>query len=207
MILPGSQTPSDKYLLKNLTFVVRISTRVATSPFQLNSLRGQGEDQQLKSQEGHCFFGLEKSSGVPKVTKMPTFSTSTSTVLKCDTAENKRFQAECLHCSGPHYVYRCKQFRALSFSEKCKQIKRLGLRRLCLNPGHIALKCASGLKCRKANCESITHNTILHLPDASGRSQKPVDGKDAASSILAKNDNTKSDVKVKSLAAYSNIQD
>ena len=34
MILPGSLIPSDKYFLKNLTFVVRISTRVATSPFQ-----------------------------------------------------------------------------------------------------------------------------------------------------------------------------
>ena len=49
MILPGSLIPSDKYFLKNLTFVVRISTRVVTSPFQSNFLRGQGEDQQLKS--------------------------------------------------------------------------------------------------------------------------------------------------------------
>ena len=38
MILLGSLIPSDKYFLKNLTFVVRISTRVATSPFQSNSL-------------------------------------------------------------------------------------------------------------------------------------------------------------------------
>ena len=48
MIIPGLFIPSDKYFLKNLTFVVRISTRVAASPFQSNSLRGQGEDQQLK---------------------------------------------------------------------------------------------------------------------------------------------------------------
>ena len=50
MILPESLIPSDKYFLKNLTFKVCISTRVATSPFQSNSLRGQGEDQQLKKQ-------------------------------------------------------------------------------------------------------------------------------------------------------------
>ena len=50
MILPGSLIPSDKYFLKNLTFVVRISTRVATSPFQSNSLRGQGEEQTTKEQ-------------------------------------------------------------------------------------------------------------------------------------------------------------
>ena len=50
MILPGSLIPSDKYFLKNLTFVVRISTRVATSPFQSNSLRGQGEEQTTKKQ-------------------------------------------------------------------------------------------------------------------------------------------------------------
>ena len=43
---------------------------------------------------------------------------------------------------------------------------------------------------------------MLHPPEASGRSQKPVDKKDAASSILAVNENTTADVKVKSLAAY-----
>ena len=66
MILPGSLIPSDKYFLKNLTFVVRISTRVATSPFQSNSLRGQGEEQTTKEQrpswptgrEGRCSFAL-----------------------------------------------------------------------------------------------------------------------------------------------------
>ena len=50
MILPRSLIPSDKYFLKNLTFVVRISTRVATSPFQSNSLRGLGEEQTTKKQ-------------------------------------------------------------------------------------------------------------------------------------------------------------
>ena len=50
MILPGSLIPSDKYFLKNLTVVVRISTRVATSPFQSNSLRDQGEEQTTKKQ-------------------------------------------------------------------------------------------------------------------------------------------------------------
>ena len=39
-------------------------------------------------------------------------------------------------------------FGLLAFSEKCEQVKRLGLCRLCLNPGLIASKCASGLKCR-----------------------------------------------------------
>ena len=44
---------------------------------------------------------------------------------------------------------------------------------------------------------------MLHPLDASGRSQKPEEGKDVASSILAENDNTTADVKAKSLAAYS----
>ena len=48
--MPGSLIASDKYFLKNLTFVVRISTRVATSPFQLNSLRDQSEEQTTKKQ-------------------------------------------------------------------------------------------------------------------------------------------------------------
>ena len=51
MILSGSLIPADKYFLKNLTFVVRITARVSTSPFQSNSLRGQGEEQQLKSND------------------------------------------------------------------------------------------------------------------------------------------------------------
>ena len=54
-ILPGSLIPSHKYFLKNLTFVVRISTRVATSPFQSNSLQ---EEVVMTSrpvgQEGRC---------------------------------------------------------------------------------------------------------------------------------------------------------
>ena len=43
--------------------MVRISTRVATSPFQSNSLRGQGEDIIITSclvgQEGHCFLVID----------------------------------------------------------------------------------------------------------------------------------------------------
>ena len=50
MTLSGSLIPSDKYFVKNFPFVVRISTRVATSPFQSNSLRGQGEEQTTKKQ-------------------------------------------------------------------------------------------------------------------------------------------------------------
>ena len=56
-ILPGSLIPSDKYFLKNLTFVV-VSTRVATSPFQSNSLRGQGEEQTSKKQRPSWPTGL-----------------------------------------------------------------------------------------------------------------------------------------------------
>ena len=48
-ITSGTLIPSHKYFLKNLTFVVRISTRVATPSIPVKRLRGQGEDQQLKS--------------------------------------------------------------------------------------------------------------------------------------------------------------
>ena len=59
MILPGSLIPSNKYFLKNLTFVVRISTRVATSPFQSNSLRRHDFREVVMTsrpvgQEGRC---------------------------------------------------------------------------------------------------------------------------------------------------------
>ena len=131
---------------------VEASLRIMGEFGRLPSFRDLTEFTEALAKVANLVFGLklfslvgsEKSSGVPKKTKMSTFSTSTSTVLKSDTAENKRFQAKCLHCSGLHYVYRCKQFWALSFAEKCEQVKRLGLCRLCLNPGHIASKCASG---------------------------------------------------------------
>ena len=61
MILPGSLILWDKYFFKNLTFVVRISTRVATSPSQSNSLRGQDEEQQLKKQ-CHCLLKTSKKT-------------------------------------------------------------------------------------------------------------------------------------------------
>ena len=43
MILPGSPIPSDKYILRNLTFVVRIHSCVYVIAL-VKSFRDQGED-------------------------------------------------------------------------------------------------------------------------------------------------------------------
>ena len=49
MILPGSLIPSDKYFLKNLTFVVR-NPLVWLRQHSSQTLRGQGEEQTTKKQ-------------------------------------------------------------------------------------------------------------------------------------------------------------
>ena len=49
MILPGSLIPSDKYFLKNLTFVVR-NPLVWLRHHSSQTLRGQGEEQTTKKQ-------------------------------------------------------------------------------------------------------------------------------------------------------------
>ena len=49
MILPGSLIPSDKYFLKNLTFVVG-NPLVWLRHHSSQTLRGQGEEQTTKKQ-------------------------------------------------------------------------------------------------------------------------------------------------------------
>ena len=105
-----------------------VSLRITEEFDPLPSFRDLTEFTEAQAKVANSVFGLklfssggsEKFSAVPKKTKMSTFSTSTSTVLKSDTAESKRFQAKCLHCCGPHYVFKCKQFRALSFFRKMR---------------------------------------------------------------------------------------
>ena len=60
----------------------------------------------------------QKSSSFSKKTKTLTFSTGTFTILKPSMAEILRFHAKCLHCSRPHFICNCRQYRVLSYSEK-----------------------------------------------------------------------------------------
>ena len=87
MILSGSLIPSDKYFLKNFTFVVR-NPLVWLRHHSSQTLRGQGEEQRLKSnvqqeevvmtfrpvgQEGHCFLVVALHPGhVKSLTGMVT---------------------------------------------------------------------------------------------------------------------------------------
>ena len=69
---------------------------------------------------------------------------------------------KCLHCAKSHYIYRCPQFRSLGYSKKRDVGKKHSLCWVCLNPGHFAVSCTSGLQRKKQRCGSSLHNTTLH---------------------------------------------
>ena len=72
--------------------------------------------------------------------------------------------------------------------------KRHGLCRICLNTGHFAAECTSGLRCRKGSCgTSLLHDTTLHPPDNVGRKDHDVSSNDVDASMIEPNtlsDNT-----------------
>ena len=72
---------------------------------------------------------------------------------------------KCLHCAKSHYIYHCPQFRSLAYAKKRDVVKKHSLCWVCLNPGHFAATCTSGLQCKKQRCGSSSHNTSLHPPE------------------------------------------
>ena len=106
----------------------------------------------------------------------------------------------CQYCSGSHFIYQCRNFRSLTYLEKCDVVNRLSLCKLCLNPGHQTLKCSSGLICKKRACGSKMHNTTLHPPVSSKK--KNESPRNVASSPEARNSAGEASC-VKSLATSS----
>ena len=133
---------------KDLALFVEEQTRISNSAFGLK-LFAQSSTKVDQSKN-------VTKSGNLKGTKSSTFNTLTT--------EKKAGPKKCLHCAEPHYIYQCKRFLLLSYSEKCEVVKKHGLCRICLNTVHFAVKCTSGLRCRKGSCGSLLHNTTLHPP-------------------------------------------
>ena len=153
---------------KDLALFVEEQTRISNSVFGLK-LFAQSSTKVDQSKN-------VTKSGNLKGTKSSTFNTLTT--------EKKAAPKKCLHCAEPHYIYQCKRFRLLSYSEKCEVVKKHGLCRICLNTGHFAAKCTSGLRCRKGSCGSLLHNTTLHPPDNVGRKDQDVPSSDADASTI-----------------------
>ena len=42
-------------------------------------------------------------------------------------------------------------------------MQKQGFCKLCLHSGHFATRCTLGLKCKKKDCKSKVHNTLLHF--------------------------------------------
>ena len=76
--------------------------------------------------------------------------------------EEKSPNKKCLHCSELHYIYQCKLFRSLDYQKRCELVRKYSLYKIC----HFAAKCTSSLKCKRRNCGSLWHNTILHPSEA-----------------------------------------
>ena len=72
---------------------------------------------------------------------------------------------KCLLCEGPHVLYVCGKFCSKSFEEKWEIVRNLNLCKLCLKPGHFSRQCKSLNSCKKGNCGSRNHHTLLHPSD------------------------------------------
>ena len=127
---------------KDLALFVEEQTRIANSVFGLK-----------------LFTHSSTKSDQSKKVKALTLDTVTS-------AEEKSPHKKYLHCAESHCVYQCKLFRSLDFQKRWELVRWYSLCKICLNDGHFAAKCTSGLKCKRRNCGSLWHNTILHPPEA-----------------------------------------
>ncbi|XP_055527501.1 uncharacterized protein LOC129720105 [Wyeomyia smithii] len=65
----------------------------------------------------------------------------------------------CVFCGDSyHLVFRCEKFRAMSVSQRVKDVNEKRLCRNCLNPGHFAEVCSRG-SCNRCGRR---HHTLLH---------------------------------------------
>jgi len=68
---------------------------------------------------------------------------------------------KCYNCSGPHSIYKCTKFLALTIAERIKRINDLKLCNICLR--------VHSEKCKSRRCPKCArpHNGLLHLPPRS----------------------------------------
>ncbi|XP_050303742.1 uncharacterized protein LOC126741390 [Anthonomus grandis grandis] len=74
------------------------------------------------------------------------------------TAQNAKYNIECIFCQGKHYIYHCEKFTNLSIASRIEEIKKLKLCFNCLRSNHSYGDCISQ-GCKVCNKR---HNTLLH---------------------------------------------
>ena len=74
---------------------------------------------------------------------------------------------ECQLCREPHPLRRCKEFEAMSVSQRRALAVRARLCYNCLQSGHAAQRCSSNHRCLKCDRQ---HHTMLHNPETGKRS-------------------------------------
>ena len=146
---------------KDLALFVEEQATISNSVFGLklfaqSSTKTEQSKNLAKSDQSR---GIAKSDQSKRTKATSAFNALTSIETK------PAVSRKCLHCAKSHYIYHCTQFRSLAYAKKRDVVKKHSLCWVCLNPGHFAATCTSGLLCKKQRCGSSSHNTILHPPE------------------------------------------
>lgn len=92
-----------------------------------------------------------------------------SFVSSSNSENDKKSKIACYHCSKPHLIYNCHEFRAIPLPQKQKRVLELKLCKNCLQPGHEITKCKFG-HCK--HCKE-KHHSLLHPSDSNCASVGP----------------------------------
>ncbi|XP_059047803.1 uncharacterized protein LOC131843205 [Achroia grisella] len=104
---------------------------------------------------------------------------STKTMSRPSTRQNTfhtTFKTSCKYCHGNHFIYQCKEFAHLTYTDRKRFVEQNRLCYNCLIPYHTVDKCKQRSTCRRCGKKhhSLIHpegNTSDHLsPDAGGSS-------------------------------------
>ncbi|XP_059056144.1 uncharacterized protein LOC131850012 [Achroia grisella] len=104
---------------------------------------------------------------------------STKTMSRPSTRQNTfhtTFKSSCKYCHGNHFIYQCKEFAHLTYTDRKRFVEQNRLCYNCLIPYHTVDKCKQRSTCRRCGKKhhSLIHpegNTSDHLsPDAGGSS-------------------------------------
>ncbi|KYM95005.1 hypothetical protein ALC62_14362 [Cyphomyrmex costatus] len=128
--------------LKNRSLILeRIESRAVTKT-----------EKPLKSQEQHI-KGSQTHSKSQSVSKSIANQKTSSLTASLN-------YGKCYLCDGPHFLYTCEKFLALTVDDRLKEVKRLKLCINCLKNDHFVRSCKMG------HCKECTkkHNTLCHLP-------------------------------------------
>ncbi|XP_026753813.2 uncharacterized protein LOC113514028 [Galleria mellonella] len=103
---------------------------------------------------------------------------SSKTTSKVNTRQNTfhtTFKTTCKFCQGNHFIYQCKEFAHLTYTDRKRFVEQNRLCYNCLIPFHTVDKCKQKTTCRRCGKKhhSLIHpegNTLDHLSSDAGES-------------------------------------